>query len=102
MSPFLCYAELLPELFLPQSCVAAVLLVFVKHLLWLRKNSKNPAWKGPLGLLPGCFRQKRIHMLLNYSLLWLKRAARECLAHWLIVQLLKRLFTDFKHQLSLL
>jgi len=66
----------------------------------LRKNCKNPDLKGPLGLLLGCFRQQRIRVLLNYYLLWLKEAARECHAHWLTAQLLKRLFTDFKHQLS--
>lgn len=104
--PFLCYAEFLPELTLPFRILFCCSFVFLckgeehQHLLWLRKDCK--ALKGPLGLPPGCIRQQRIHVLLNYGILWPKEAAREHHACWLLAQLLKHLFTDFKHQLSLL
>lgn len=45
------------------------------HLPWIKKTVKTLIWKGLLGLLPGCCRQLKIWILLNYNLWWLRAAA---------------------------
>lgn len=107
LSQFFCCAELLPEVTLPPRILFCCSFAFLckgevhQHLLWLGKVCNTPDLEGLPDLLPD-HQATQICMVLNYNLTCTKEAARERHIRWLLAQLLKHLFTDFKHQLSLL
>lgn len=91
---------LLRLLFLQKFCVAAALLFFVKEKsISISRDCNTPDLEGLPDLLPD-HQATKICMVVNYNLMCTKEAARERHAHWQLAQLLKHLFTDFKHQLS--